>query len=436
MHIKCIKLTKKHTLLILFPIFKIFGKIIEKQLELINIFALSYYMSIGHILCILFWLSRIKLNKRKNPSSYINRTESLKTIINKDDEEEIKQQKRGLSEVEIYVKEANKKGRIKAFKELLFCIIFGICFLIATILHIFFFIKITEGKKEIVFFSLILRLILIVFLSHFTIKNTNHLLIHKIISLLFIIFITIIYVSFILLSDSFNIDEKFLFLILSEILYSLFYIGGKNYIHFTYKTPFKMIFFVGIVCFVLLSIIQIIFRYSGKSSYLWEYCIIYLKGNNKYDDEIYIDILSYFKNINIKYYLIPLFIIFILINNYFEWQIIFFFSVTHYASSNILYIAILPFLYGEFRTLKDIIFYVYYLLIVFFLLVFNEFIILFCCSLEKQTAHEKEKKREEYLSQSERNSNGSEVNDDDVNDNSNNDISNINIESEIIYSGL
>ena len=431
MHIKCTKLTKKHTLLILFPIFKIFGKIIEKHLELINIFALSYYMSIGHILCILFWLSRIKLNKRKNPSFFVNRTESLRTIINKDDEEEIKQQKRGLSEVEIYVKEANKKGRIKAFKELLFCIIFGICFLIATILHTFFFIKITDSKKEVVFFSLILRLILIILVSQFTIKNSNNLLKHKIISLLFIIFMTIIYVSFILLSDSYNIhiDEKFLFLLFSEILYSLFYICGQYYIHFTYKTPFKMMFFIGIICFALLSILQIIFRYSEKSSYLWKYCLFYLKDINKYDDdEIYIDILYYFEKLSAKKYLIPFFIIFILINNYFEWQIIFFFSVTHYASSNILYAAILPFLYAEFNTLKNITFYIYYLLIVFFLLVFNEFIILFCCSLEKHTAHEKEKKEVEYLSESE----GSEVNDEDV-DNSNNDISNINIESEIIY---
>jgi hypothetical protein len=55
-----------------------------------------------------------------------------------------------------------------------------------------------KNKEEVIFFSLILRLILIVLLSHFTIKNTNHLLIHKIISLVFIIFITIIYVSFIL----------------------------------------------------------------------------------------------------------------------------------------------------------------------------------------------------------------------------------------------
>ena len=52
---------------------------------------------------------------------------------------------------------------------------------------------------------------------------------------------------------------RFSFLISSDILYSLFYIGGKKYILITYKSPFKMIFFVGIICFILICILYFIF---------------------------------------------------------------------------------------------------------------------------------------------------------------------------------
>ena len=115
-------------------------------------------------------------------------------------------------------------------------------------------------------------------------------------------------------------------------------------------------------------------------------------------------------------FLILLLIIYV-INNYFEWQIISFFSPSHLVSSNLLYIIVLPFLYEE-LSVNSIIFYAsFFLLIVFFLLVFNEFIILYCCSLEENTYLEKINKERQYSIQMERISNEYELNNEEANDN-------------------
>jgi len=421
MFIKCATLKKKHLFLILFPIFKILGKYIEKKLELYNFFILPFLMSLGNTLCVIFWFSTIKLNQRKNTASLKEKTKSINKSLITDNESNLKKKKRGLSQFEIYIDEINQKNKIKSIKEIFFYIVFGITFFFATLLHSIFFLCISKAnKKETILFSLVLRFLIIIILSHFILKDSNYFFRHKMFSFILIMIISMLYIFFNLDYDSYKFDKKLLLLIVSEILYACFYIGGKEYIQFTYKSPFKFVFFVGIIHLVLFIILQIIFIKLGEGTKIYNFIINNLKNDNNkinvdYNDTVYINVIDFLSEIKMKVIFLILLLIIYVINNYFEWQIISFFSPSHFASSNLLYVIILPFLYEK-LSVNIIIFYINFLLIVFFLLVFNEFVILYCCSLEENTFLEKVNKERQYSIQMERISNEYELNNEEAND--------------------
>jgi len=421
MFIKCATLKKKHLFLILFPIFKILGKYIEKKLKLYNFFILPFLMSLGNTLCVIFWFSTIKLNQRKNTASLKEKTKSINKSLITDNESNLKKKKRGLSQFEIYIDEINQKNKIKSIKEIFFYIVFGITFFFATLLHSIFFLCISKAnKKETILFSLVLRFLIIIILSHFILKDSNYFFRHKMFSFILIMIISMLYIFFNLDYDSYKFDKKLLLLIVSEILYACFYIGGKEYIQFTYKSPFKFVFFVGIIHLVLFIILQIIFIKLGEGTKIYNFIINNLKNDNNkinvdYNDTVYINVIDFLSEIKMKVIFLILLLIIYVINNYFEWQIISFFSPSHFASSNLLYVIILPFLYEK-LSVNIIIFYINFLLIVFFLLVFNEFVILYCCSLEENTFLEKVNKERQYSIQMERISNEYELNNEEAND--------------------
>lgn len=421
MFIKCATLKKKHLFLILFPIFKILGKYIEKKLELYNFFILPFLMSLGNTLCVIFWFSTIKLNQRKNTASLKEKTKSINKSLITDNESNLKKKKRGLSQFEIYIDEINQKNKIKSIKEIFFYIVFGITFFFATLLHSIFFLCISKAnKKETILFSLVLRFLIIIILSHFILKDSNYFFRHKIFSFILIMIISMLYIFFNLDYDSYKFDKKLLLLIVSEILYACFYIGGKEYIQFTYKSPFKLVFFVGIIHLVLFIILQIIFIKLGEGTKIYNFIINNLKNDNNkinvdYNDTVYINVIDFLSEIKMKVIFLILLLIIYVINNYFEWQIISFFSPSHLVSSNLLYVIILPFLYEK-LSVNIIIFYINFLLIFFFLLVFNEFVILYCCSLEENTFLEKVNKERQYSIQMERISNEYELNNEEAND--------------------
>ena len=137
-----------------------------------------------------------------------------------------------------------------------------------------------------------------------------------------------------------------------------------------------------------------------------------------------------------KYLIFPI-VLFFLLNNFFEWQILSFFSASHYVSSDFLYIIVLPFIYQK-DSLKNVcIFYLIYILIIFLLLIYNEYIILSCFSLEENTIYGKKLKEINYQENNQQiertSSSGIDDNSDD-NDESNhsNNISNNNTQNELM----
>ena len=272
MFIKCAKLNTKDFFLILFPIFKLVGKLIENEINLNNLFISPFLLSISNILCLFLWLFRIKLNQRKqrkNSAPIENvgiLTSSLHDSIIKENEHEndvssSKLGKRGQSQFEILIDENKKKNQVKIIKEIIFIIILGIIFFVAIILRNIFYIYIFENKTNSImpiFFSLVLKFVIMSLLGRYILNDPIKFYKHKIISFILILLISISYFFSCLDYELENLGKILFFLFSSEILYSIFYIGGKEYYLFSYKALFKMIFFVGLINFFLLIITQII----------------------------------------------------------------------------------------------------------------------------------------------------------------------------------
>ena len=398
MFIKCVTMTKKYILLILFPIFKIIGIALEKKLlfEKVkdlysNLFIIPFLISLGNILCVFLWIFRIKLNLRKNETLKDKPNIEESFII--DRESKTRSKKRGMSQVEIFKEEIIKKNQMKLLKEIFILFFLGLIFLIATILNFAFFIYSKEKKDNLIillFTSCIIRFLLMLIFSLFFLKEPDKIYRHQKFSLLFIVSLAIIY-FFTAFECSKEAFIRFSFLIGSDILYSLFYIGGKKYILITYKSPFKMIFFVGIICFILICILYFIFM-DNNDNIIIEFFSDHLQKIIGIDidikkNDIYINIYQYFDKINNNIFLLIPKLILIFLNNFFEWQILSFFSINHFNSSYFLYIIILPFINEN--VLNFWIFISFYILVVFFLLIFNEIIIIYSFSLEKNTIHEK-----------------------------------------------
>ena len=393
MLIKCVIISKKYIFLILFPIFKIVGVVLEKKLLLekekylySNLFIIPFLTSLGNILCVTLWIFRIILNLRKNGT--LNENTSIEESIIKDREIRARDKKRGLSQVEIFIEEIKKKNKMKLLKEIFLLFYLGFIFLFATILK---FIFINYSKKDnndnlvvLLFTSCIMRFLIMLIISLFFLKDPDKIYKHQKFSLAFIVALAIIN-FFIVINYTMKSFFQFIILIFSDILHSLFYIGGKAYIIITYKSPFKMMFFVGIICFILTCILYIIFINNESIIIKWINNLLDNINKNKI-----INISVYFDELQNSFLLIPKLII-IFLNNFFEWQILSFFSINHFNSSFFLYIIIFPFIYEDY-SYKFWVFISSYILIVFFLLVFNEIIIIYSFSLEKNTIHEKRKR--------------------------------------------
>ena len=455
MIIKCVKLNTKDFFLILYPVFKIIGKVIEKEIKLNNFFILPFLKSISNILCLFLWLSRIKLNQRNKSIKIENigiLSNSLNESIIKENENVLnnsnssKLGKRGQSQFEILIDENKKKNRIKIIKEILFIAIFGIIFYISIILRNIYYIYIYESKTNSImpiFFSLVLKFVLMSILGKYILNEPNKFYKHKIISFILILLISIIYFFSCLDYKLENLERILIFLFSSEILYSIFYVGGKHYYYFSYKSSFKLVFFVGLISFFLLSITQIIFVSNlddNNSDKLWNKFFKDLNEPNKTNkDKYYFDVLFYLKDLGSEKFLIFPIVLFFLINNFFEWQILSFFSVSHFASSNFLYLIIIPYIYNEVSIKNICILSLIYVLIVFLFLIFNEYIILYCFSLEENTIYGKKLKEVNYQEnniQMERTSSGSNDDnnsDDDGGSNHSNNISNNNTQNEVIF---
>ena len=452
MLIKCAKLNTKYFFLILFPIFKLIGKLIENEINLNNLFISPFLLSISNILCLFLWLFRIKLNQRKKSIKIENvgtLTSSLQDSIIKENEHEndtssSKLGKRGQSQFEILIDENKKKNQVKIIKEIIFIIILGIIFFVAIILRNIFYIYIFENKTNSImpiFFSLVLKFVIMSLLGRYILNDPIKFYKHKIISFILILLISISYFFSCLDYELENLGKILFFLFSSEILYSIFYIGGKEYYLFSYKALFKMIFFVGLINFFLLIITQIIFiNYldDNNPNKLWNKFFKDLNRRNETNnDKYYFDVIHYLKDLGSEKYLIFPIVLFFLLNNFFEWQILSFFSASHYVSSDFLYIIVLPFIYQK-DSLKNVcIFYLIYILIIFLLLIYNEYIILSCFSLEENTIYGKKLKEINYQENNQQiertSSSGIDDNSDD-NDESNhsNNISNNNTQNELM----
>ena len=435
MFIKFEKFHKKHLLLIVFPFFKIIENYLEKNIDLNNLFISPFLISISQILCIVFWLSRIQLNKRKNTIIKEKENKSLHESLIKDNVslksiKLSKKENRGLSQVEIVFDENYKKQKIKSIKEIFFFFVLSIICFFSTLLKVFFPIYIIKNKFNLIittFFILILRFLLMAILGRYILKEPYEFYKHKIITLILISIISISYFCYYLKYNNENIIIIICLLFIIEILNSIFYIGGKEYMQFAYKSPFKLLFFIGVICFLFLSIFYIIFISYGKGSNLWSFFINYLTTFKKdYDDDYYINLLIFFSELELSsIFCLILKLLLLVINNYFEWQILSFFSVNHFSSSYMLYVCILPLFFSE--DMNFIIFYLLFFIIVFLLLIFNEIIILYCFSLEKNTFHEK-KIREMSDFGEERGTTDNDLNEEDIN---NNNANNSNTEIEL-----
>ena len=374
MFIKCAAMTKKYIILLLFPIFKIIEIVLEKKLLLdkeerlyINLFIIPFLISVGNILCISLWIFRIKLNLRKNET--LNGKTNIEESLIKGRESKTRDEKRGLSQVEIFIEEINKKNQMKLLKEIFILFILGLIFLIATILKLTFFVYSFNDNDNLVVFlftSSIIRFLTMLILSLFFLNEPYKLYRHQKFSIFFIVSLAIIY-FFIAIDNSNKSLIEFSLLIGSDILYS-----------------------IGIICFILTCILYfIIINTEYNNNIIKDLFIFHLTKIKDYKDyDIYINIFDYFEELKYNAFLLIPKLILIFLNNFFEWQILSFFSVNHFNSSYFLYIIIYPFMKENFP--KE--FWItisFYILVVFFLLIFNEIVIIYSFSLEKNTIHEK-----------------------------------------------
>jgi len=324
MFIKCVTIPKKYIFLILFPIFKIVGVVLEKKLLLekvnnlySNLFIISFLTSLGNILCVTLWIFRIILNLRKNGT--LNEKSSIEEPIIKDIEIRNRDKKRGLSQVEIFIEEIIKKNKMKLLKEIFILFNLGFIFLFATILKLIFIYYYNYSKNNnndnlvvLLFTSCIMRFLIMLILSLFFLNDPDKIYKHQKFSLVFIVALSIINI-FIVINYTMKSFFQFTILIFSDILYSLFYIGGKAYIIITYKSPFKMMFFVGIICFILTCILYIIFINNESIIVEWINNLLDNNIENVNKDKI-INISVYFNELqNNSFLLIPKLIIIFLI---------------------------------------------------------------------------------------------------------------------------
>jgi len=323
MLIKCVTISKKYIFLILFPIFKIVGVVLEKKLFLekennlySNLFIIPFLTSLGNILCVTLWIFRIILNLRKNRS--LNEKSSIEEPIIKDIEIRTRDKKRGLSQVEIFIEEIIKKNKMKLLKEIFILFNLGLIFLFATILKLIFINYNNYSKNDnndnlvvLLFTSCIMRFLIMLIFSLFFLNDPDKIYKHQKFSLVFIVALAIIN-FFIVINYTMKSFFQFIILIFSDILHSLFYIGGKAYIIITYKSPFKMMFFVGIICFILTCILYIIFINNESIIIKWINNLLDNINKNKI-----INISVYFDELQNSFLLIPKLII-IFLNNFFE----------------------------------------------------------------------------------------------------------------------
>jgi hypothetical protein len=152
-----------------------------------------------------------------------------------------------------------------------------------------------------------------------------------------------------------------------------------------------MIFFVGIIDFILTCILYLIIINSNyKNNIIHDFFVNHLReiiNEDTNNDNIYINISNYFEELKSNIFLLIPKLLLIFLNNFFEWQILSFFSVNHFNSSYFLYIIIFTFINENFPN-KFWVFISFYILVVFFLLIFNEIIIIYSFSLERNTIHE------------------------------------------------
>lgn len=412
MFIKIGDISGKNAILLVLPIISIIKLLLGKKLfsqEKDSFCFVPLTISLCHIICGIFWIARVKSNLRHDKVNRLtcdNFSSLLNIYLPNDIDNKVSNvpsnKEIGKSAIELNALEQKNKKKKKRRREIIYFIILGIlnflCGCIKVLLKKF---RLNESKYEIerlVTKSTSLQQVSIALLT--ALLNSNSKLYrHQIIALIAIPFVVIVYNTTSLIKQTGNSGEnKFLIEILTvtpEIIISFYYVLGKKYISFSYKTPYKLLFFIGIVsfaCFVPLFLWTVYGNcYFVKNFYQY----IKIEGelsicNNKNE---FISISEYLSSIGCFDRLFAILFIFIeLFEIIITWLIISSFSPNHYAASNCICSFLTPFFYGKIHLF--VLYIIVYSIIFFMLLVFNEMIVLNICYLEENTAEEIRKRAE------------------------------------------
>ena len=420
MLIKLGNIGKKDILLLILPIITTIEAKIELEILEQKKFNLYYNQFLKHLtntLCGFFWVFRVKNNLREteyssnDSNSNKENSNNIDRILTKDSSPSDNSDEKGKSAFELNLEAKRKKMRKKKIEEIFYFAGMSILFLVSTFLYSAIEnFKINEKDFErLITLNIMVRVVLTALFNLLLIPESK-LYKHHILSLITICIVVLLFnLISVLLEKNSIITNTFLTsltIITPDILFSMFYVFGKHYTLFSYKSIYKLLFAIGIVCTITVIISQFIRINNACEIYRKVYH--FLANSTEKLKEIcdpvegFESLFSYLGHFDLKYWLLTiLLIILYLIETNITWHLIIFFSPNHYSASFSLCEFIKPILIKNFRNYSKTLHILYgfsSVIIIFAVLVFNEFIILMFFGIEENTKIEISKRaKKDYM---------------------------------------
>ena len=426
MLIKLGNIRRKNILLLILPIITTLETIIELKIsnqgELDNLYFNQFLKYLSNILCGILWIFRIKYNLRKTDTissgsksnketaNRTNRTKSQKSSNNNYRDE------RGKSAYELNLEETQKTNRRKKIKEMQYFVGMSLLFLASIFLYTYIEkLKMYEGDFErLITLNIMVRIVLTALFNMLLISG-NKLYKHHILSLITICIVVCLFnlLSVLLEKKLINTNTYLtsLVIIVPDILFSIFYVFGKKYTLFSYKTIYKLLFIIGIFCTIIMIIFQFITIKGACEIYqkIYHFIANSIAELSICDDvKGFQNLFSYLVELNSKSFIYLIYciilIILYLIETNITWQIITSFSANHYSASFSLCEFFKPLLVEGFKNpTLHILYFFAFIIILFAVLVFNEFIILNFFGLNENTKLEiDERAKKDYMEKEEK----------------------------------
>ena len=336
-----------------------------------NGFIIALYLIIGKITGkknYLFSDEIFGISEKKEEGEYLSEKQKINNSTNKE--------------------KSNKKSEVIKWLFIL-SLFYAISHLLDT------FIKTTIVYKSrggaIISFSFLLRIIIIIILSHKLIKNVKIYKHHYVSIIAIFILIVIINISSAILGGEMKKYKESYKVFIGIFLISCNYVLGAIYLNKSKGNVLLLCFCTSIFIFISIIFLHFInlmihdciidlFEVVNPE----DYCNTKNEFKNFYDD------FDEFKNINTYFYLFLIFS-----KEFIKWHIIYFFSPNHFVAITSIEVFLISLITISNEINGLVIYLISSLLIIFFIMVYNEMIILRFCGLEKNTKVEISKRAKE-----------------------------------------